>query len=126
MLGKKRKIRALLIDDDVEFGEMMKSYAEYSSVDLEHHESLIELGSVGGLKGYDLIICDFFLEAFNGSEVAELVEVFFYNTPVVIVSGKAEFTDKKREWPSCVKGVVVKQYRPDMILEKALTMVGLH
>jgi DNA-binding response OmpR family regulator len=116
--GTPRKI--LVIDDDPAFGKIMKALAEARGIQCDWAPSLESLGRVGSFAGYDLAILDYFLEKLTGAEIAEYVDAFFANIPVVIVSSRPDIHAQRRQWPKCVRMCVDKATGARSILDLAL------
>lgn len=113
-----------LIDDDRVFGEILIAVADDLKVNLEYFESLADLGRVGRLVNYDLVLCDFFLEEFNGGEIADYVKAFFDSVPLIIVSADKNVSNIRENWPPCVRGFLSKDLRPDDILRNAVRLAN--
>jgi CheY-like chemotaxis protein len=104
-LGK--KFRILLIDDDKDFGSLFISYANDYGIDADYFDSLSSTGSVGSLRNYDAIVLDVNLNQMTGYEIAEYVQAFFGNKPVILTS--SESLDLGATLPHCIKSFVPKQ-----------------
>ena len=78
--------RALLVDDDVMFGALMRKQAERHGIQLVHCLSVGEFLKAGPVAGFDLVLLDYDLGRIKGSALAEFCQVFFSKVPVVIVS----------------------------------------
>lgn len=110
----------LLIDDDEFFRALFQAIADSLGLPAETYASLSEMPSVGALKDYDVVILDYYLESFRGPEIAEYVDVFFKDLPVLVISG-GEITDHdQRAWPACIRRFVPKSSGPYTIIERAL------
>ncbi len=118
-------LNILLIDDDRAFGKLMQLVALDRSVCLDYRESLIELGSIGFMGNYDLVLCDYYLHKLKGSEVAEYLDIFFGSTPLIMISASPRIQEKEETWPACVRGFIQKQGHPRAILDGAIELAGL-
>ncbi len=88
--------RLLLIDDDVEFCEMMADYlkAEGFEVSFVHNGSDgLEQVLAAPKDEYDLILLDIMLPGINGFEVLQRVRPR-QNTPVIMLTSRAQETDR--------------------------------
>lgn len=112
--------KMLVIDDDPAFGQIMKALASARGIQCDWVPSLESLGRVGRVGDYDLAILDYFLEKFTGGEIAEYVDVFFSDIPVVIVSSRPDIHAQQRKWPKCVRLFVDKATGARSILDLAL------
>ena len=115
-----KKLKVLLVDDDPSFGYLMARVAKSMGIDLTHKVSLIELGSFAMIKNFDIAMIDFYLENLRGDEIAQYVDTFFNDIPIVIVSAH-EFDDKsKSKWPPTVKAFLPKEIGPSQLLKKVV------
>ena len=119
-MGASKALKILVIDDDPAFGKIVKALAEARGIGCDWAPSLESLGRVGKLSGYDGAILDYFLEKFTGAEIAEYVDVFFADIPVVIVSSRPDIHAQRRNWPKCVRQFVDKASGARSILDQAL------
>lgn len=117
-----KKLRVLLVDDDPAFGYLLKTVAASLGIDLTHKGSLIELGSFAMIKDFDIAIIDFYLESLRGDEIAQYVDTFFNELPLVIVSAH-EFDDaSKSKWPPTVKAFLPKELGAMQILKRVVEL----
>lgn len=116
--GKRLKI--LLVDDDPTFGYLMTSVAKGLGIDLTHRESLVDLGSFAMIKEFDIAMIDYYLESLRGDEIAEYVDTFFNDLPLVIVSAH-DFDEKsKSKWPPTVKAFLQKDLGAVQLLKRVV------
>ena len=108
-----------LFDDDRAFRLIMESVARMHGICLETFESLQDLGSMSLLKNYRLIIVDHHLHQWKGYEIAEYSDVFFKETPVMIVSSDPDIS-LADNWPKVVKKFAPKSLGPEMLIKEAL------
>ncbi len=95
----------VLIDDDSTYRSIMKRAAEIENVHLDCFGSLIELGSVGALENYDVLILDYELDGITGVEIASYLGKLVSEIPTVIVS----HTEREPGgWPKAIKRFVQK------------------
>ena len=101
--------RLLIIDDDPTYGRMVVGAARSRGIEAEHYMSLLELGSFARICEFDIAVLDFYLDNFRGDEIAQYVETFFCDMPVVIVSVH-QFADQSMDnWPECIRRFIPKQ-----------------
>lgn len=127
----KRKPRILLIDDDVDFAALSASYAGSKGLQLDYAASLLDLGRVGAFVDYDLVILDFRLKGMTGLEVADYIQAFFKNKPVILISALPadelpEGLDVAKKQSFSVCEFVSKNQGIDYILQRALTYLPDH
>jgi len=115
-----KKLKVLLVDDDQSFGYLMARVAKSMGIELTHRVSLIELGSFAMIKNFDIAMIDFYLENLRGDEIAQYVDTFFNDIPIVIVSAH-EFDDSsKSKWPPTVKSFLPKELGPAQLLMRVV------
>lgn len=117
-----KNIRVLLVDDDPAFGYLMKTVAKGLGIDLTHKTSLIELGSFAMIKDFDIAIIDFYLESLRGDEIAQYVDTFFNEMPIVIVSAHEFDETAKSKWPPTVKSFLPKEIGAAQILTRVIEL----
>ena len=112
----RERFRILLIDDDRDFGKLFLSHASYSGIDADYYDSLSATGSVGCLKNYDAIILDINLEKMTGFEIAEYVQAFFGDKPVILIS--SDDLDLRVILPACIKAFIPKKNGMDDLIQE--------
>ena len=121
VLIKKRGL--LLIDDDECFRTLFQSIADSKKVPAATYSSLADMHSVGALGEYDAVVLDYFLESFRGTEIAEYIDVFFPNLPVLVISSNEIETSKQLHWPACIHRFVSKRSGGHAIVHWAMEAV---
>ena len=116
---KNDRAKIVLIDDDPVYGAVIRRWAELEKVNLDVYSSLDDLGFVGLLSQYDVVIVDYDLGELNGKDVADYMSTLFKNKPMVMIS----LVDRSMEMmhcPSCVKAFMKKSAGYEKILNTAL------
>lgn len=111
--------RLLIIDDDVCFGAVMSAVASRQGFAVRFFPSLVDMGSFARIKQFDIAIIDYFLGHLRGDEIAEYVDTFFDDVPIVIVSGDTAIQCVERTWPASVRAFVSKGEGPLAIAQVA-------
>lgn len=124
--GLFRKKGVVVIDDDEAFCQLMETVARARGIPLETFMALEEMPSFATLNDYDVAVIDFNLKAFNGLEIAEYVDVFFRDLPVMIVSIDEVETSGTRRWPSCIRRFLNKAFGPFAILQRSIDILSEH
>lgn len=118
--GLFRKRGILLIDDDEFFCALFQAVADSLGIPARTYSSLADMTSFAELRNYDVAVLDYYLQSFRGPEIAEYIDVFFNELPVVVISG-GEIADlDQKVWPSCIRKFVPKSNGPYAILQRAL------
>jgi DNA-binding response OmpR family regulator len=112
----------LVIDDDPTFRDLIRTVGQALKLPVTTVASLEEMPSFAALKDYDIAIIDFKLERFCGIEIAEYVDVFFKNLPVLIISSENLDPSPTNRWPSCIKKFVHKSFGPFAILHRSMNL----
>ena len=112
----------LVIDDDPCFRDLIRTVGQALKLPVTTVASLEEMSSFAALKDYDIAVIDFNLEGFCGVEIAEYVEVFFKELPVLIVSGENLDPTPVTRWPACIKKFVHKSFGPYAILQRCMKL----
>lgn len=116
--------RLLVIDDDRTFGAIISASAKTKGFDPLYCSSLIDLGSFARIREFDVAIIDYFLGSMQGDEIAEYVDTFFSEIPVIIVSSRPFNDDEVAAWPSSVRRFIAKSQGPTAIVEAARALVN--
>jgi DNA-binding response OmpR family regulator len=82
------------------------------------------LGSFARIREYDVAVIDYFLGSMQGDEIAEYVDTFFSEIPVIIVSSRPFNDDEVASWPSSVRRFIAKSHGPGAIVEAARALVN--
>ncbi len=112
--------KVVIFDDDSNFGTLLTTKARAAGFEPSYFTSLVDMGSFARIKNYDLAIVDFYMDTIRGDEIAEYVDTFFKDIPVIIVSGE-DFSqsEKMKQWPDTVRAFVPKTDGIDRILTTA-------
>ncbi len=100
--------RILLIDDDDVFRELMVAAGRSYPYIVDAYPSLAALGSFARIGGYDLAIIDYHLPDLTGSEIAEYIEIFFKDTPVILISADSQQPLECSKQHLCIRSFVHK------------------
>lgn len=93
MMSEKKTIRLLLIDDDMEFCQLVKDYMELQAISLDYCLTGGSGLSAVDRKCYDLVLLDMMLPDMPGVEVLRALRVKC-GTPVIIFSAHNNETDR--------------------------------
>ncbi len=115
--------RVLLIDDDPDFCSLLKTLAKDLHIQLDTFQSLEGLGSLERIHDYSLAIFDYDLGVSNGVELAEYVDHFCDEVPVIIVSGQSRLKKQADTWPKSIQTFVSKKDGVYPILDSIMSHV---
>lgn len=111
--------KLVIFDDDVCFGALLTAKARQAGFDTKFFTSLIDLGSFARIKEFDIAIIDYFLGSIRGDEIAEYVDTFFAEIPVIIVSSNDFDPRQVAKWPASVRQFVPKTQGIGKIIDAA-------
>jgi DNA-binding NtrC family response regulator len=111
--------KIVIFDDDVCFGALLAAKARAVGLEPAFFTSLLDLGSFARIKSFDLAIVDFYLGSIRGDEIAEYVDTFFGEVPVIIVSGEQMTPSRIAKWPRSVRQFIGKSEGPIRIVDAA-------
>jgi DNA-binding NtrC family response regulator len=114
-----RRKGIVVIDDDPLFCQVIQAVAESQGLPTHAFESLFEMGSFACLREYDLAILDYRLDHLNGVEIAEYVDTFFADIPVILISADETVRETVAKWPQAVRRFVAKTEGPFSIVRAA-------
>ena len=107
----------LIIDDDRSFGAVLVAHAVKKGFKPTYCTSLLDLGSFARIREFDIAIVDYYLGSLRGDEIAEYVDTFFREIPVVIVSAESFKSEQIAKWPQSVRRFVSKSVGPQAIVD---------
>ena len=111
--------KLLVIDDDATFCKIIAAAGKSRGFDSRCYGSLVDMGSFARIKEFDIAIIDYYLGSMHGDEIAEYVDTFFRNVPVLIVSARNFDKDQVAKWPDSVRRFVSKSSGADNIIASA-------
>jgi DNA-binding response OmpR family regulator len=100
-------MKILLLDGDKDFARKLRDRLRPRGIELDWRRSLFELGSVGRLGNYDLLLVEPHLGPVSGLEIAEYADAFFPGLPVLLV-GDRKAPASWSQWPRSAVGYVPK------------------
>jgi DNA-binding NarL/FixJ family response regulator len=84
----------------------------------------MDLGSIGRISGYDVAIIDYRLHDMTGIEIAEYLQAFFSDTPMVLVSALDDDEIPETNWPAPIAKFMNKKAGCSAILLAALSLAS--
>lgn len=116
--------KMLIVDDDVCFGALMSAVAKANGFEPRFFTSLVDMGSFARIREFDVAVIDYYLGSMRGDEIAEYVDTFFDDVPVIIVSSEdLTATKAAAKWPASVRRFVPKQTGCLKIVEAASSIL---
>ena len=109
--------KLVIFDDDPYFGALISATARNFGFAPNYFQSLYAMGNFARIKDYDIAIIDVYMDSIRGDELAEYLDMFVVQVPVVLVSGKDfNLEHQSAEWPSSVRAFIHKSEGPYQIL----------
>lgn len=118
-----KKPKIAIIDDDPDFCGIFSAIANHEGIDHETFSSLDEMGNFTNLKNYDLVVVDYTLPNMTGVEIAEYIDIFFGDIPVILISASDSVKYSKNEWPGCIRQFKQKKYGVAPIIQSTLQLL---
>lgn len=115
MVNKLKKI--LIVEDDLDIGELQQDYLEINGYDVELQTSGKEGLKRALNKEYDLLIIDIMLPEVDGFEICKQVRAV-KNIPILIVSAKKEDIDKIRGLGLGADDYIIKPFSPSELVAR--------
>jgi len=114
--------KILLIEDDVEFAEILTEFLTKHEFDVKHEEDpFLALGRVK-IEAFDLVILDLTLPGLDGLEVcADIVEKT--NVPIIISSARSDINDKIKALEIGADDYLPKPYDPRELLARISSLL---
>ena len=114
--------KLIVFDDDPYFGALISATARGFGFTPTYFTSLFDMGPLARIKDYDFAIIDVFMGSIRGDELAEYIDMFFGQVPVILVSSE-DMVGKNglSRWPQSVRAFVHKAEGPYKILDAART-----
>ncbi len=87
--------KILLVEDDVDFGFMLKQYLGYADFDVNWiNDPLLVQGDIAGLNQYDIIILDVMMPHISGFSLAKEIRSIYPELPLLFLTAKNQKIDK--------------------------------
>jgi len=114
-------INILMIEDDVEFAELLSEYLIQYDIKITNFEDPY-LGLSAGVKKFDLLILDLTLPGMDGLEVcAEVMQK--YDIPVIISSARSDINDKVEALAIGADDYLPKPYDPKEMYARIMSLL---
>lgn len=115
--------KILLIEDDLNFGQVLKNFLELN----EYHVELARDGQAGmdsfARGGFDLIILDVMMPKIDGFSVAKQIRELDKKTPVFFLTAKGMKEDMLLGYKSGGDDYLTKPFDTDVLLHKIRTVL---
>ncbi|WP_423801981.1 response regulator transcription factor [Neobacillus sp. SAB-20_R2A] len=109
--------KILIIEDDLDIGELQQDYLEIDGYEVELQTSGKEGLKRALNKDYDLLIIDIMLPEVDGFEICKQVRAV-KNIPILIVSAKKEDIDKIRGLGLGADDYIIKPFSPSELVAR--------
>ncbi len=119
-MSDKKKI--LLIEDDVEFAEILTEFLEKNDFIVKHEEDPFLALSRVKIETFDLVILDLTLPGLDGLEVCDDI-VKKTQTPIIISSARSDVNDKIKALELGADDYLPKPYDPRELLARISSLL---
>ena len=110
----------VILDDDPYFGALMAATARSFGFTPSYYASIFDLGPFAKIKDFDFAIIEVYMGCIRGDELAEYIDMFCEDVPVILVSGQdLHEANWESRWPKSVRSFIPKSEGPYKILEAA-------
>ena len=114
-------INILMIEDDVEFAEILSEYLAQFDIKITNYEDPF-LGLSAGIKKYDLLILDLTLPGMDGLEVCQEITKR-YDIPIIISSARSDLDDKVEGLKLGADDYLPKPYDPQEMYARIISLL---
>ncbi len=114
--------KILLIEDDVEFAEILTEFLVRHEFEVQHEEDPFLALSRVKIESFDLVILDLTLPGLDGLEVCEEI-VNQTHTPVIISSARSDVNDKIKALELGADDYLPKPYDPRELLARIASLL---
>ena len=114
-------INILMIEDDVEYAELLSNFLAKYNLKVTNYEDPY-LGLSAGIEKYDLLILDLTLPGMDGLDVCKEV-VSKYDIPIIISSARSDLTDKVIGLQLGADDYLPKPYDPQEMYARVMSLL---
>ncbi|KRL66747.1 response regulator transcription factor [Companilactobacillus versmoldensis] len=115
-------IKILVVEDDVDLANNIESFlSDFAKIDIENDGLSGKFDAEEGV--YDLIILDLMLPGMNGYDVLKNIRTEKINTPVLILTAKAELDDKLRGFDLGADDYLTKPFHREELLVRVKSLL---
>ena len=109
--------RILLIEDDVEIGEVERAYLEISGFQVTVEKNGLRGKELALKENYDMVVLDIMLPGIDGFKIAESIRSF-KDIPIMIVSAKNTEVDKLKGLSLGIDDYLTKPFSPHELVAR--------
>ena len=109
--------RILLIEDDIEIGEVEKAYLEISGFQVTVEKNGIKGKEIALKEPFDMIVLDIMLPGLDGFKIAEAIRNY-KDIPIMIVSAKNTEVDKLKGLSLGIDDYLTKPFSPHELVAR--------
>lgn len=112
------KAKILLVEDDINFGNVLKNYLELNSYDVTLARDGIAGIDTFGTKTFDLCILDVMMPKLDGFSVAIKIREVDKKVPIIFLTAKGMKEDMLKGYKSGADDYLTKPFDTDVLLHK--------
>ena len=123
---KAKHLRILLLDDDPIFAKLVIGYLEMKDMRCVYCSDAKQALNLIKHHKFDVIICDIVMPKMNGYEFCTRLRDAGYITPVIMLSGLTDLTDKLAGFHSGADDYLSKPFAMDELIARLRSLSKLH
>ncbi len=112
------KAKILLVEDDINFGNVLKNYLELNSYDVTLTRDGVAGLETFGTKSFDLCILDVMMPKLDGFSVATQIREVDKKVPIIFLTAKGMKEDMLKGYKAGADDYLTKPFDTDVLLHK--------
>lgn len=110
-------MKLLLVEDDINLGEVLKEYLEKNGFELEYLRDEKEIKYID-INSYDIVILDLVLNFYKGEDLIDYIKNINKDIPIVVISAKGDISVKEICYRKGIDDYIVKPFNPKELIFK--------
>lgn len=113
-----KKIRILLVEDDLSFGKILRDYLSLNSFEVMHQKDGVDGWNAFRNHHFDLCILDIMMPKRDGFELADQIRKSNKSVPIFFLTSKAQKTDMLNGYEAGADDYIVKPVDAEILMHK--------
>jgi len=110
-------MKLLLVEDDINLGELLKEYLEKNGFEIEYLGDEREIKYID-INNYDIIILDLVLNFYKGEYLIDYIKKINKSIPIIVISAKGDISVKEICYKKGIDDYIVKPFNPKELIFK--------
>lgn len=115
---EEKKLRILLVEDDLSFGKILKDYLSLNAIDVMHVKDGLDGWEVFRNHHFDLCILDIMMPKRDGFELAKEIRRENRAVPIFFLTSKAQKADMINGYEAGADDYIIKPVDADVLMHK--------